>query len=62
MKETLNFLKCLFGFGSVVDGSICRASKGCIDFHDYHVYKGGDGHPSHFYNYKCHKCGKVFSI
>jgi hypothetical protein len=62
MQTFLDFVKCLFGFGSVLDGSVCRASVWPFEFHDYHEIKGGDGHPSHFHTYTCHKCGRKFSI
>lgn len=58
----LEFLKCLFGFGSIEDGSICRFSKRWFGVHDYPVHKGGDGYPKHFYEYVCPKCGKAFGI
>jgi len=41
---------------------ICWWSKHFFDIHDYHVGKGGDGFPSHFYEYKCNRCGKTFTI
>lgn len=56
------FLKCVFGYGSVNDGSICWFSDVFFDVHDYHTHRGGDGCPSHFYKYSCHKCGKNFEI
>lgn len=62
MRVIIDFVKCLFGHGNVFDGSVCRASNCFIDFHDYHFHKGGDGTPSHFLEYKCHKCGQKFSI
>jgi len=62
ITAVFRFLKCLFGFGSVEDGSICWFSKKFFDVHDYHKWKGGDGTPSHFYQYTCWKCGKRFSI
>ena len=56
-------IKCLFGFGSVEDGSICWFSKAkFLDAHDYPVHKGGDGEPQHWYTYTCHKCKKEFQI
>ncbi len=56
------FLKVLFGFGSVRDGSICWFSREFLDVHDYPVKKGGDGYPSHFYYYTCWRCGNKFMI
>ena len=32
------------------------------DIHDYHIQAGGDGYPSHMYEYTCHNCGKKFGI
>lgn len=59
----LKFIKVLFGFGSVNDGSICEFYKKTgIDLHDYPIDKGGDGSPFHSYVQKCHKCGKLFTI
>ena len=57
--------KCFFGMGSVYDGSICWVAQRVPhwrDPHDYHVHKGGDGSPWHFYIYTCHQCGREFSI
>jgi hypothetical protein len=59
------FIKCLFGFGSVEDGSICWFSSGVpwlFDVHDYPKDKGGDDIPCCFHEYECHKCGKKFGI
>lgn len=56
------FIKCFFGFGSVVDGSICWFSKQFWDIHDYPTKKGGNGFPLHFYKYKCTECNKEFEI
>ena len=50
----------VLGFGSVPD--ICEMSKSGRDYHDYPKHKGGDGTPSHFYTYRCWKCGKEFRI
>jgi len=41
---------------------VCWFSKQFWDIHDYHKYKGGDGHPTHFYTYKCWNCNKEFII
>lgn len=63
MKKLYFFIRCLLGLGSVDDGSICWwGQKFKIDIHDYPVRKGGDGVPSHFYEYRCHKCNKNFTI
>lgn len=56
------FIKCLFGFGTIADGSICWFSEEFFDVHDYKVEKGGDGTPSHFYKYTCPNCAKKFGI
>lgn len=40
----------------------CWFSRRFFDVHDYKKSKGGDGVPSHFYTYKCWKCGKEFRI
>jgi len=63
MKKIWLVLKCFWGFGSINDGSICKATELTgIDFHDYPINKGGDGIPSHFYKYVCSGCGKKFEI
>lgn len=56
------FIKCLIGFGSVNDGSICWFSKNFYEVHDYPCKKGGDGSPLHFVTERCSKCGKEFEI
>lgn len=56
------FIKCLFGYGKIEEGSICWFSRNFFDIHDYQINAGGDGMPSHFHKYKCHKCGKEFTI
>lgn len=61
-KKIWWFLKCLTGFGTVDDGSICWFSKKFWDVHDYHISKGGTGHPAHFHMYRCSKCHKDFQI
>ena len=33
-----------------------------IDAHDYYVDKGGDGVPTHFYEYTCWNCGHRYGI
>jgi hypothetical protein len=50
------------GLLSIANGSTCEFSRRHFDVHDYHKDKGGDGYPSHFYTYKCPKCGKEFEI
>ena len=32
------------------------------DIHDYHIQAGGDGYPSHMYEYTCHNCREKFGI
>ncbi len=52
-------------FGTVDNGLICKHAPkfpSWADPHDYHVHKGGDGHPAHFTTYTCHKCEREFSI
>lgn len=61
-SKILLFIKCLFGYGNIEDGSICWFSKKFFDIHGYQVEKGGDGIPSYFHKYKCHKCEKEFTI
>lgn len=41
---------------------ICWFSKHIFDIHDYKKGRGGDGIPSHFYEYTCEYCGKEFGI
>lgn len=55
-------MKCILGFGSIKDRSICWFSDKFFDIHDYFECKGGDGTPSHFYFYKCPACSKRFTI
>lgn len=62
LKHTWWTIKCLFGFGSVKDGSVCWYSKIFYDIHDYHKHKGGDGVPCHFYTYHCSECDETFTI
>lgn len=45
------------GLHSIKNNSTCE-----YDLHDYPVKHGGDGTPSHFYQYTCPNCGKKFSI
>ena len=33
-----------------------------IDAHDYQRHKGGDGTPTHFWEYTCWNCGHKYSI
>lgn len=56
------FIKCIFGFGSIKDRSICWFSDNFFDIHDYKINKGGDNIPKHFYIYRCNECGKIFTI
>ncbi len=39
------FVKCLLGFGSVLDGSVCWFSAKFFDVHDYKKRNGGDEVP-----------------
>jgi hypothetical protein len=41
---------------------ICWFSNNFWDIHDYPVQRGGDGFPSHFFQYQCWHCGKEFGI
>lgn len=56
------FIKGLFGFHTVEDGTTCLFSKLFWDVHDYFKVLGGDGEEKHFYSYTCHRCGKNFRI
>lgn len=41
---------------------VCWFSRKFFDIHDYPVSMGGDGLPSHFHTYQCHRCKKEFTI
>ena len=41
---------------------VCWFSAKFWDIHDYLEQCGGDGTPSHFYDYHCWNCGKKFNI
>jgi hypothetical protein len=41
---------------------VCWFSARFWDIHDYHVSRGGDSTPSHFYAYECWNCHKKFQI
>ena len=41
---------------------VCWFSARFWDIHDYLTITGGDGCPSHFYEYHCWRCGKKFTI
>jgi len=41
---------------------VCWFSRKFFDIHDYHESWGGDGLPTHFYEYHCSNCGKPFVI
>ena len=60
MKRFWRWFRLTFGLASVPE--ICEASTGKRDYHDYHKSKGGDGTPTHFYEYTCWNCGKRFGI
>ena len=62
MDKVILFLRAIFGIHNIHDGSTCEISEKLWDVHDYPVDKGGDGDPTHFYFYKCPKCGKEFEI
>jgi hypothetical protein len=62
MRRLLDWLRVLFGLHSVRDGSTCRLSREIRNVHDYPEHKGGDGTPSHFYTYKCSRCGQEFTV
>lgn len=56
------FIKGLFGFHCVEEGTTCLFSKKFWDVHDYYKVLGGDGVPKSMYTYKCWGCGKEFEI
>lgn len=56
------FIKCLFSFGSIKDNSICWFSAKFWDIHDYKINQGGDGYPTHFFEYTCPNCLTKFTI
>ena len=56
------FIKGLFGFHCVEEGSTCLFSNRFWDIHDYFVVLGGDGEAKHFHTYRCWKCRKEFTI
>lgn len=60
MKRFMRWVRLTFGLSTVPE--VCEASSGGVDYHDYHKSKGGDGTPSHFYEYTCWNCGKKFGI
>ena len=62
IKTIIKFLICLFFPSLVPLKLICWFSSRYYDIHDYHITKGGDGIPSHFYTYTCHYCKKEFTI
>ena len=41
---------------------VCWFSARFWDIHDYLGDAGGDGMPSHFYDYHCWRCGQKFNI
>lgn len=41
---------------------VCWFSHKFFDIHDYKIGFGGDGIPSHFYEYTCSNCGEKFYI
>lgn len=40
----------------------CDFSRRFFDVHDYPTSRGGDGTPSHFHVYTCHRCRAKFQI
>lgn len=62
MKKLWWCIKCIIGFGTVTDDSICWFSKKFFNIHDYHLHRGGDGVPTPFYEYKCSKCKQKYNI
>ena len=60
MKKIWWIIKCLLGFGSIKDGSICWVTgKLQVDCHDYAVDKGGTGYPGIDDTYDCPSCGRT---
>lgn len=55
------FVRCLFGKGSIDDGSICWFSEYFFCVHDYPADMGGDGQFSNVLQ-RCSKCHKNFVI
>lgn len=41
---------------------VCWFSRKFWDIHDYDGSHGGDGIPTHFYEYTCWNCGAKFGI
>jgi hypothetical protein len=60
MKKLLRVCRLFLGIAKIPE--VCEASRGKKDYHDYPTNKGGDGTPSHMYEYSCWNCGKKFSI
>jgi hypothetical protein len=62
MKSFILLIRAILGLHTVYDGTTCEVSKAIWNVHDYHKFRGGDGHPAHFHTYSCPKCGMRFSI
>jgi transposase-like protein len=60
IRRLYKYLRLCFGFATLQE--ICDASRGDKEWHDYPKHKGGDGIMTYFYRYKCHNCGKRFTI
>lgn len=62
MKKIKLLFLAVTGLHNIENGTTCEISSRLWDVHDYKKSKGGDGTPSHFYDYTCPKCGKKFTI
>ena len=62
LKYVIGVIRILLGIHSTSNRTTCNLSETHWDVHDYSVNKGGDGVPSHDYNYTCHRCRKKFTI
>lgn len=62
MKMIILYLRALFNIHNIHNGTTCEISERLWEVHDYPKHKGGDGTPTHWHEYKCPKCGKVFEI
>lgn len=62
MRKIKLFIRAVTGLHSIEDGTTCEISEKLWNVHDYKKTKGGDGVPSHFYDYTCPNCGKKFTI
>jgi hypothetical protein len=62
MRIFFTILEFFSGNWTIYNGITCWFSAHFWDVHDYHIDKGGNGTPIHFYNYKCPVCDKKFVI